>query len=393
MFGLGFRLSRATPGWGVGVCVFVCALRLYPATPSWVVWRGCVWLGLGFGCAPPLLAAVLGCVCAGVRAPLVPRHSWLGCAVWVCVFRPGFQLRRATPGCGVGVCVFVCALRLYPATPSWVVRRGCVCLGSGFGCAPPLLAAVLRCVCVRVRVPLVPHHSWLGCAVWVCVFGLVFRLCPATPGWRVGVCALVCTLLVYPATPGSGVRCGCVCSGLGFGCALPLLARVLGSLCVFVRAPPVPRHSWLGCALWVCVLGLGFWLRLATPDWAVGECVFLCALRVYPGTPGWGLWTVSWLLPGTCSPDVVSCVLCALPGFAAPVGRCCLARPRVPWLSPAACLSGVPRGPALVRRTSSCLVALETWSVLQDHEYPPSPFLHVLKHGKAIALPLPLCVT
>ena len=37
---------------------------------------------------------------------------------------------------------------------------------------------------------------------------------------------------------------------------------------------------------------------------------------------------------------------CALSGFGAPGGRCCLAPVRVPWLWPAACRSGVPRGPA-----------------------------------------------
>ena len=52
------------------------------------------------------------------------------------------------------------------------------------------------------------------------------------------------------------------------------------------------------------------------------------------------------MLLGTCSCAVVWCVLCALSGFAAPGGRCCLAPVRVPWLWPAACLSGVPRGPA-----------------------------------------------
>ena len=51
-------------------------------------------------------------------------------------------------------------------------------------------------------------------------------------------------------------------------------------------------------------------------------------------------------------------VMCALPRFAAPGGRCGLAPVLVPWLWPAACLSGVPRGPALVRCSSSGLVAL-----------------------------------
>ena len=61
---------------------------------------------------------------------------------------------------------------------------------------------------------------------------------------------------------------------------------------------------------------------------------------------------------GTLSRAAVRCVLGALPGFAAPGGRCGLAPVLVPWLWPAACLSGVPRGPALVRRSSSGLVTL-----------------------------------
>ena len=52
------------------------------------------------------------------------------------------------------------------------------------------------------------------------------------------------------------------------------------------------------------------------------------------------------MLLSTCSCAVVRCVLCALSGFAAPGGRCCLAPVRVPWVWPAACLCGVPRGPA-----------------------------------------------
>ena len=323
-----------------------------------------------------LMHNVLGCVCVCVCAPPVPRHSWLGCAAWVCVFRLGFRLRPATPGwgvgvcvclcarsvctlplragvCGVGVCVwarvsaacrhswlgcwgvcvFVCALRLYPATPGWGVRRGSVCLGWGYGCAPPLLAGVLGCVCVCVRAPLVPRHSWLGCAAWVCVFGLGFRLRPPTPGWGVGVCVCVC-----------------------------------------MRAPLVPRHSWLGCVAWVCVFGLGFRLRPATPGWGVGVCVSVCTLCLHPAIPGWGLWCVGLVLLGTCSCAVVRCGLCVLSGFAAPVGRCCLATVGVPWLWPAACLSGVPRGPTLVRRASSGPVALDAPVGFPDAVVPfPTP--------------------
>ena len=427
--------------WG---CVFVCALRLYPATPRWCVRFGCVCFVSGFSCAPPLVAWVLGCVCACARAPLVPRHSWLGCAVCVCVCAWARVLaapRHSWLGCW-GVCVFVCPLRFYPTIPGWGVRCVCVCSGSGFSCAPPLLAWVLGFVCACVPAPLVPSHSWLGlrcvcvclgpafgcappllagvlggvcvcvpaphvprhswlvCAVWVCVLGLGFRLRPASPGsgsgcvcvcvcvprlypatpgwgvvlgvcawalvlaapcisWRgVEVCVFVCALRLYPATRCRGVRCGCVCLGSGFGCAPPLLAGPLGSVCVRVPAPLVPRHSWLGCAVWVCVLGLGFRLRPTTPGWGVGVCVFVCALRLYPATPGWGLWCVGWVLPGTCSCAVVRSGSCALPGLAAPGGRFCMAPVRVPGLWPAACLSDVPLGPALVCRASSDPVAL-----------------------------------
>ena len=291
VLGLGSRLRPATPGWGVGVCVCLCARS---------------------ACSPPLLAGVSGaCVCVWARVPAAPRNSWLGCT---------------------GVCLLVCPLCLYPATAGWVVWHGCVCLGSGFGCTLPLLAGVLGRVCVRVRAPLVARHSWLGCASWVCLLGLGSRLRPATPCWGVGVCVclcarsactppllaevcvvavcalawvssaprhswlgcwgmcvLVCPLRLYPATPGWAVWCGCVCFGSGFGCAPPLLAGVLGCVCVRMPAPLVPRHLRLGCAAWVCV-----WARvLVAPrhSWlgCWGVCVFVCPLRLYPATPGWGV--------------------------------------------------------------------------------------------------------
>ena len=404
---LGFRLRAATPGWVVGVCVclcvrfactlpllagvcgvgafawarvsaaprhswlgcwgvcvFVCALRLYPFTSGWGVRRGCVYLGSRFGCAPPLLAGVLGCVCVCVRALPVPQYSWPGFEVWVCVLGLGFRLRPATPGwavgvcvclcarsactllllaglCGVGVCactrvsaarrhswlgcwgmcVFVCPLCLYPATPGWGVRCGCVCLGSGFGCAPPFLAGVLGCVCVCVRAPLVLLHSWLGCAAWVYVFGLPFRLRPATPGLGVGVCVCLCTRSACgPTTPGRVVQCGCVCLGSGFGCAPPVLAGLLGCVCVCVRAPLVARHSWLGFV--VCGLGVAWHLFLCRGPLRVvrahqdcgtrwplllGTCP--CAVVVPGGVP---LWRASW--PCVGAPRLVRSGRCRCSG-------------------------------------------------------------------------------
>ena len=187
LLGLGFRLRPATPGRGLGwVCLgTLCAVRL----GFWLAANGS---SLGFSdvcvfvpalCPTlPLLATVCGVgVWVRTRVSAAPRHSWLGC--W-------------------GVCVFVCVLRLYPATPGGGVRCGLVCFGSGFGCAPPLVAGVLRCVCV-----------------------------------------FVCVLRLYPATPGWSVWSGCVRLRSGFGCAPPPLAGVLGCMCACVRAPLVPRHS------------------------------------------------------------------------------------------------------------------------------------------------------
>ena len=47
----------------------VCALRLHAADPGSGVLCGRACWGLGFGCAPPLLEEVLGCVCAHVPVP------------------------------------------------------------------------------------------------------------------------------------------------------------------------------------------------------------------------------------------------------------------------------------------------------------------------------------
>ena len=255
-FGLGIRLRPATPGWGEGVCVCLCARS---------------------ACTPPLLAGVCGVgVCAWARVSAAPRHSWLGC--W-------------------GVCVFLCPLRLYPATPGWGLRRGCMSFGVRFRLHPATPGwgvGVFVCLCARSACT--PPLLAGVCAVSVCVLGLWFLLHSATPGWGVGVCgcwcahsactppflagvcrvgvcprargfgcplpllagvlgvcAFVCPLCLYPATFGWDSRRVCVCLGLGFGCAPPLLAGVLGCVCVGVRAPLVPRHSWLGCGAWVCV--------------------------------------------------------------------------------------------------------------------------------------------
>ena len=313
----GFRLRPASLVWGVGVCVCLCVC---------------------FACTQQLLARVRGAgVCVWARVLAAPCHSWLGC--WA-----------------------VCVLRLHPATAGTGARCGCVCLGSGFGCAPPLLAGTLGCV----RAPLAPSHFWHAYAVWVCVSGLVFRLRPATPGWGVGLCACsACTqpllarvrgvgvcvwprvsaaprhpwlecwavrvLRLHPATPGTGARCGCVCLGSGFGCPLPLLAGALGC----VRAPLARSHSWHGCAVWVSVFGLGFWLRPATPGWGVGLSACSCArsactqpLLARVGGVGGCVWARVSAAPGHswlgCRAVCVLRLHPATPGTGARCGWVCL---------------------------------------------------------------------
>ena len=181
-----------------------------------------------------------GCSRAQAMDTGFPTVLWRLCLYLGCAWARD-SAASATPGCGDG-------LR--------------VCLRARSACTPPLLAGVCGVgVCAWARVSAAPRHSLLGC-------------------W--GLCVLVWPLRLYPATPVWGVRCGCLCLGSGFGCAPPLLAGLFGSVCVCVPALLVPRHSWPGCAVWVCVLGLGFWLRPATLGWDVGLCACLCAHSACP---------------------------------------------------------------------------------------------------------------
>ena len=261
--GLQFRLPPANPGVGVGFCVFVCALRLYPATLRCGVRCGCVCLGSGFSCAPPILAGVLSCVFWCVRSACTPPilalvyevglgalvwvlaapcHSWLGCAMCVCVLGIRFWLRPAIPGWGVRVCV-------------------CFCARSA--CTPPMLARVCSVgVSAWAHVLAAPRKSWLGC--WV-----VF---------------LVCALCLYSATPCWGVRCGCVCLGSGFSCAPPFLAGVLGCVCRGVPSTCTPPFLAGVCGLWV-----GCFLAPVPVPWFVPGCARRPGLRHPVAVVAWHL--------------------------------------------------------------------------------------------------------
>ena len=226
-----------------GTCVVACALRLPAAVSGSGVRCGRACWGLGFGCAPPLLGGVLGCVCA--RAP-VPRglpHPLVGVAV-------------------LG-CMFVRAPRSFPAFPGW----GAVC---GRAC--------------WARVSAVLRPSWLGC--WGVFFALLFWACLGLALW--------CRLLAVPV-PGLVVL---VPPSPFFRAALLALFFFLFQrgvcLHVLVSLFPLGRCSWLGVAGfgWVvplCLFGgpvfAAFWVGSLAASWGVCGRFGGCGLFSRPPPP------------------------------------------------------------------------------------------------------------
>ena len=276
-----------------------CALRLHPAVPSSGVRCGRACLGLRFGCAPPLLRGVLGCVCARVPVPRGPLHLLVLGAVRGCVV--GAASRHSWLGCR-GVCVFVRAPRLFPAFTGWAVLCGRACWA---------------------QVSAVPRPSWLGC--WgvlffslgggVSRFGFVVSvagcpgpgscgLCPPIPslsGWVVGSFffrpSAVCVRLFWESFFLVG-RCfwgvpSLVPSGLG---VWPPLAVLVGSLvAVGCSLPPPLFFFWGGVRLFLPLPSLG--LRT---HWSAFSVVFQVAFggcvlsgRVPAPWVGWIMYTLS----------------------------------------------------------------------------------------------------
>ena len=168
----------------------------------------------------------------------------------------GFDFHPVNTGWVGGLCVCVCARPLYPAIPGSGVRCGCACLGLGFGCAPPLLAGCVGLCVLVCTLSLYPLFLVGDCGLcaWVGVLGF-------TPPIQAGLLECVCLWARFAPTP----------PVLADLCRVGASVRVLLSarqswhgfsgVCVFVRAPPVPRQSWTGCAVWMCLLWFEFWLR------------------------------------------------------------------------------------------------------------------------------------
>ena len=180
--GSGFRLRSATPWGGVWVCVCSCARPAWcPAPPGW----GCCAGVCGWCHALPLLAGASGCVCVCARAPLVPRLSWLRCAVWACVLGPG--LGCAPPflvGLSGGVVFFwgrvllwLCGVGRWLSLSRALWSQPPVPLSLGLGCWLFFFVFGPSVVCVcGFRVSLFPtgRCSWLG----VAAFGWLVPLRP-----------------------------------------------------------------------------------------------------------------------------------------------------------------------------------------------------------------------
>ena len=308
-------------------------MQPYPRSPD-LVWPGQLH---GTGCLSARaldtgFLTVVWCLCLG------PGCGW----VWVSVTPP--VLAGVSGRCVRGRFV----------VSSLFCRLGFVvfAVGLGFWPAPHLSWLGVWDVRGCVRALPAPHRSGFWCAVWACVLGSGFRLRPATPWGGVGVCVRSCARSAWsPAPPGWGC-----CAGVCCWCPAPAtLAGASGCVCVCARAPLVPRLSWLGCAVWACVLGPGLG---CAPPFLVGlsgvfflgggrVLLWLCgvgrwlslsralwSLPPHPLSLGLGRWLFFFSVPAWC---VCARFGCPLSRWAAPPG---LVLPVLAGWSPCAPLGG-----------------------------------------------------
>ena len=158
-----------------------------------------------------------------------------------------------------------------------------MCLGSGFGCAPPLLVGALGSVCVPACARLVPRDSWRG-FVCLCGFGfcLLSRFFLAWVLKRVASCVRG---VRFPSPSGGAALgvgwCGS-CRGWGLSPLLPpLFFSGCRGVCVIRPCPVVT----LWCpSLAVPVLGLVVSVPPSPLVWAAPSFFFF-AFFFYPSLP------------------------------------------------------------------------------------------------------------
>ena len=309
---LGCRLRPATPGWGVGVYVCLCACS---ACTSPLPARACgVWVGCRL--APvPVQSFVAACArCPGLRHPVAVfawhlslcldcgrRHASLACTVaprWCAalrLLRSLLVLRSAFPRLWClsppqGACTPRSTRLLrrahggQPRTGHFVSAHGC-CRRSCGGLAP-------RCTRPGPRDRVVPggslgRRSWSACAAVVCVCGPGQRRIrfPVPSVFRQGTRPVQRGCFVWtPTPPLSGQRrprpgpvcvCRCVLSGPGRSRRHPRRVFVRFTLscscswCSLCLLGPL----WAGVALPVVVLSFYFFLvRLPCPWLSVISC-------------------------------------------------------------------------------------------------------------------------
>ena len=319
------------------VCCFACAVSwatrlLLTGVPAQFVVLCLQCPGPLGSCSPVRPLGALTCVCV-VLGNVAPVHR-----------------------CACSVCCAACALSLAP----WLLFTGV---------NPP-------CVVLRVRCPGPLGSCSPLCSIGVlcCVCGVLGHLAPVHRCAR-SICSVACVVSWATWLLFTGVPARCVVLRVRHPCPLALVHRCARSVCCVGFA--VSWATWLlftgvlaRCVvLWVAcavlhVRGVAAGRTLVHPDggfFVAGRGWVCCRARTCP--TGRRL-----ALLGTFSRAMVRCVLGALSGFAAPGGRCCLAPVRVPWLWPAACLSGVPRGPPC------CAAPRPFWSLFVLRLASPTPW-------------------
>ena len=324
------RWARASrhPGWLVARCV---ALRVRCPGP--------------LGTCSPVCPRLLLCWVCGVLGHLAPVHR-----------------------CARSVCCFACAVSgatwlLFTGVPAWCVALRVRCPGPLGSCSPVCLLGVsfclcgvlghlapvhrcarsVRCLCLRCRGPLGSCSGVCPLAVLCCVCGVLGHLALVHRCARPVCCAVSwASWLLFTVVLARCVVLWGACSGRRCGA----LTRPFRTVAIRSRQGPG--------TLWSRTPPSGRRLFVAGRDWVPSG-----RTRVHPDGGG-SVADRGWVrcrartrsfrrrlvLLGTCPHAVVRCPLCALSGCAALGGRRCLAPVAVTWLRPAACLSGVPRGPA-----------------------------------------------